>query len=175
MWRVRGPDIWERKKRQLSLQEGLHCFWPTSRYRVLVEHHFFAIIFLQNLQIFCSIDVQVHFNKVTFPSLAIAPNTMTGAGCLLCMTGGTPEESLAITLEFLQVESLSTTSFFLFTKMHTVSPWCFRWLSNQGRELFTNSFRFCCKNVKMSSVTWWHPKIFLYCIRNHFGHISLFR
>ena len=69
---------------------------------------------------------------ITLPSLATAAKTITEAGSLLCITGGTSEESEAIIRVFCLFATSPTTNFFSSKKTLTCPPLCFRWFRSIG-------------------------------------------
>ena len=148
----------------LSLQEAWYCLWAVSRCRVSDEHEFHGIEVLlnrgqencpQNLQIFRRIDLQGRYKEVEGQDFSTSNNSskhLNRCWVFVLHQGGIYEETLGMTLEFLQLLSSSTRNFFSSTKMWMASPWCFGWLSSKGRLSLRRALDFAARMLRRDSV-----------------------
>ena len=131
-------------QRKNLLQEILNLLCSMRGRRILNEHHFGGVVvpthprhqnIFQNFKVLHCVDfntASMKWGGITLPSLAMAAKTITEAGFLLCITGGTSEGSKAIIRVFCLFAASSTTNFFSSTKTQTCPPLCFRWFRSFG-------------------------------------------
>ena len=66
-----------------------------------------------------------------------------------------------ITIQFLMLETLSTTNFFSTPKMRIAPPWCFRWLSSNGLLSLSFTLDFAVRMLRRRLENDFIPRSFL--------------